>query len=241
MTNPRRRRTVIVVVTAGFILLAQLPNLINIWRARGTSVNGTSSTTRRNEQQRSGTSRPRRQEDHARGVRPAARRRFRRSSTTGAEAESQRTWQRDRADRPARQPGASRRAGWRSGRRTSRAGRWSPALLGTLGFGLIGGVQPAAGVPDDAPAVHRASSPGEGAGRRRGPRAPVDPSRVRLVERRLPWVSEHASAVATAAFRSLTRAPEAKMALLAPVIMLVVFGGGRAVREGGAAGRAAAR
>jgi hypothetical protein len=46
-----------------------------------------------------------------------------------------------------------------------------------------------------------------------------------MVERRLPWVGEHASAVATAGFRSLTRAPEAKMAFLAPVIMVVVFGG----------------
>src|SRR5207247_1499819 len=32
MVNPRRRRTVIVLLTAGFILLFQLPNLINIMR-----------------------------------------------------------------------------------------------------------------------------------------------------------------------------------------------------------------
>src|SRR5262249_853136 len=30
MANPRRRRTVLVLVTAGFILLCQLPNLVNI-------------------------------------------------------------------------------------------------------------------------------------------------------------------------------------------------------------------
>jgi hypothetical protein len=46
-----------------------------------------------------------------------------------------------------------------------------------------------------------------------------------LIEWRLPWVSEQASAVATAAFRSLMRAPEAKMALIAPIIMVIVFGG----------------
>ncbi|MBN9122770.1 MAG: hypothetical protein J0I06_27130, partial [Planctomycetes bacterium] len=32
MSNPRRRRTVVVVLTAGFILLAQVPNLINLAR-----------------------------------------------------------------------------------------------------------------------------------------------------------------------------------------------------------------
>ena len=35
MTNPRRRRTVIVVATAGFVLIMQLPNLLNFlgpWR-----------------------------------------------------------------------------------------------------------------------------------------------------------------------------------------------------------------
>jgi ABC-2 type transport system permease protein len=38
--------------------------------------------------------------------------------------------------------------------------------------------------------------------------------------------------VATAAFRSLTRAPEAKMMLLAPIIMVVVFGGVLMTRAG---------
>lgn len=41
----------------------------------------------------------------------------------------------------------------------------------------------------------------------------------------LPWVSEHTSAITLACFRSLTRAPESKMLLLSPIILLVVFGG----------------
>jgi hypothetical protein len=45
-----------------------------------------------------------------------------------------------------------------------------------------------------------------------------------MLEWRLPWVSEPAAAVALGGFRSLVRAPEAKMMLLAPVIMVVVFG-----------------
>jgi hypothetical protein len=42
---------------------------------------------------------------------------------------------------------------------------------------------------------------------------------------RLPWVSEEASAIAVAAFRSLLRAPEVKMLLLSPIIILIIFGG----------------
>lgn len=46
-----------------------------------------------------------------------------------------------------------------------------------------------------------------------------------FVEKKLPRVSEYASAVAVAGFRSLWRSTESKMMLLTPVIMLVVFGG----------------
>jgi hypothetical protein len=45
-----------------------------------------------------------------------------------------------------------------------------------------------------------------------------------LLERSLPGLSEHAAAIALAGFRALTRAPEAKMMLLTPVILLAVFG-----------------
>jgi len=41
----------------------------------------------------------------------------------------------------------------------------------------------------------------------------------------IPRVSESASAVAAAGLQSMVRAPEAKMVLLAPIILLVVFGG----------------
>ena len=44
-----------------------------------------------------------------------------------------------------------------------------------------------------------------------------------LVERHLPWVNEEASAVATAALQSLLRAPEAKMLLLSPIILLGLY------------------
>jgi ABC-2 type transport system permease protein len=44
-----------------------------------------------------------------------------------------------------------------------------------------------------------------------------------LVEQRLPGVSEQSSAIATAGIQSLLRAPEAKMLLLSPIIMVGLF------------------
>ena len=52
----------------------------------------------------------------------------------------------------------------------------------------------------------------------------VVPKRVGLVEWRLLIVSEQVSAVAMVRVRSLLRAPESKMALLAPLTMVLVFG-----------------
>src|SRR5206468_7346 len=48
--------------------------------------------------------------------------------------------------------------------------------------------------------------------------------RPAFLEREVPWLSEQAAAIALACFRSLTRAPEAKMLLLTPVFMVVIFG-----------------
>jgi ABC-2 type transport system permease protein len=46
-----------------------------------------------------------------------------------------------------------------------------------------------------------------------------------FLERRFPRISEHASVITVSCFRSLLRAPEAKMLLMSPIIMLFVFGG----------------
>jgi hypothetical protein len=48
--------------------------------------------------------------------------------------------------------------------------------------------------------------------------------RTSLLERKLPWLSDQASVITLAAFRSLLRAPEAKMLLLSPLLLLIIFG-----------------
>jgi hypothetical protein len=50
------------------------------------------------------------------------------------------------------------------------------------------------------------------------------PASVTFLEKRLPRLSEEASAVTLASFRSLMRAPEARILFLSPVFMLLIFG-----------------
>ncbi|MBC8356492.1 MAG: hypothetical protein H8E66_31310 [Planctomycetes bacterium] len=45
------------------------------------------------------------------------------------------------------------------------------------------------------------------------------------VDGNLPFLSEHITAVSLASFRSLLRAPESKMALMTPIILVSIFGG----------------
>jgi hypothetical protein len=174
MANKRRRRTVIVLVTLGFVLFFQVPNLMNVLRPWEN---------------------PERSEQAVRAV-----------------------WYLNVAVPP----------GWLPvGAMAAAEGNVLPALLGTLGLTLIGGAslwrsyrttvrfyrgEFSAGKQPDAP-VRPAAAPSTAA-----------PPRSLLLERQLPWVSEQAAAVALGGFRSLTRAPEAKMMLLTPIIMVVVFG-----------------
>jgi hypothetical protein len=188
MANKRRRQTIIVLITAIFIVLAQLPNLINLFHP----------------------------------------------------------WQGKRGQSPEEVRQATRDAeltirflnlvlppGWLPlGAGGAAEYHLLPALLGTLGMSLVGAAslwrayhttlrlyrghytgRPSA-IGDRPSAMgnqHSADS-----------RKPIAGSR--LLEKQLPWLSEHAAAIALAGFRSLTRAPEAKMMLLTPIIMVVLFG-----------------
>jgi ABC-2 type transport system permease protein len=222
MTNPRRRRTVIVLMTAGFILLMQLPNLLNVARMSETGRQDEGAWTRLNEQRAAAEA-----ELKAKKIsQEAYQKRWREIKQEYQDQLEERTRRRlERVERTARLASLILPPGWLAlGAAELASANVVPALLGTLGLGLIG-----------ASSLWRAyrttlrlytgefTSQGRRATLR--PEAPADPNRVRLLEWKVPWVSEHASAVALAAFRSLMRAPEAKMALLAPLILVVVFGG----------------
>jgi hypothetical protein len=205
MSNPRRRRTVIVITTMIVILLAQLPNLVNIITSRNRGGQN-AVTARQNEK----------------GVRVPDK------ESGGDDERIAGTVQLINAVVP---------PGWFPyGAMGLAEGNVIPALLGTLGLVLIG-----------AASLWRAYRTtlriytGQTGGERPRP-APITPAPAakpvssappRFLERRVPWVSEQAAVIALAGFRGLVRAPEAKMMLLSPVILLLVFGSSVLARPGG--------
>ncbi len=99
-----------------------------------------------------------------------------------------------------------------------------PAILGTFGAALIGG----ASLRRSYRTTLRIYT-GQFTARASGPAPAAISPRPRstgeiFLEKQLPGISEHAAAVALMSFRSLTRAPEAKMVLLTPVIVLLMLG-----------------
>lgn len=115
-------------------------------------------------------------------------------------------------------------AGWLPyGAVTLAEGRNSPALLAAICMTLVAG----ASLRRSYRTTLRLYT-GQFKGKRLR-KATVTPGRavapnLSFLERRIPWLSEQTSAVAFASFRSLTRAPEAKMMLMTPVIFTLVFG-----------------
>lgn len=221
MANPRRRRTIIVIITGGFILLAQLPNLANLAFTRETLTGPMNRWMERTNEataaMQSGKVTPQEYTSRMKEI----------EEEYQAEQKGKGQAALEGAVRTAHILNVVLPPGWLPlGAEALAEGSVVPALLGMLGFALIGSVS-----------LWRAyrttlrlytgvyTGPARPAAAKKARAAPPDPSRVRLVEWRLPWVGEHVSAVATAGLRSLLRAPEAKMAFLAPLIMVVVFGG----------------
>jgi hypothetical protein len=118
------------------------------------------------------------------------------------------------------------------GAQALQAGRVWPGLLAAAGMGLLG-------VLGLARAYRVTRGFYLGAGVRKGKAVPLavtaKATGVRgrlLVERSLPLVPEPAAAVAFANLRSMLRAPEVKMALLANVVIFAILGAGIFLRHG---------
>jgi len=178
MVNQRRRRSIVAFASLAFILIFQIPNILNF---TGFSRKGPlSARTGRSLEERAATARV------ANKIVPF---------------------------------------GWLAYGATALAEKNAvPALMGTVGLGLIGilSLRRSYGTTlrlytGDFGGVKKQTKVVEGTSQ-------AKPAAT-FFEKRLPGLSEHASAIALAGFRSLTRAPEAKMMLLSPVIMVVVFGG----------------
>jgi hypothetical protein len=215
MQNPRRRRTIMAVVPVLFMLAFQLPN---IWNNLGPGA-----TERREARTTARQARATLDRDRAAGrITPEEYNRRRRASRPADSGGGYET---------ARLASMIAPPGWLAyGAEAAANGRVWPGLAGMLGMGLIG----AASLRRAYGTTLRLYKGDFDSGRPPAPAAiPIAPAggdrgarqSTLLVERRLPWVSERVSSVAVTSFRSWMRAPEMKMAILTPVIMLVVFTG----------------
>jgi hypothetical protein len=236
MSNPRRKRTVIAAATGFFILVTQLPNIVNAYAPWGNKGPVQDAEYQRQQGEllrllQAGKIRPaeldlRRQkleEEHRARIEEANRQTL------------------DRWTRTARLVNMVLPIGWLPlGVSEAAEGNVLPSLLGSAGMGLIGAASlrwaykgtialyqgaptnqrvPASASTGKPPVLDSDLRPplkGAQAARPSGPAS--------LLEARLPGLSEPVSAVALGGFRSLTRAPEARMILLSSLIMIVFFG-----------------
>lgn len=220
MTNPRRRRTVIVVITMCFVMMFQLPQLIHVVRPWEDSIKPMERQTERNKEI------ARQLEAKEITIQEYSKRMQESTQQTNDETKEAQNQKLEKVQRTASIINLAVPFGWLAlGQANLAEGSVLPGLLATLAFALIG----AASLWRAYRTTLRLYTGQFSTGERKAPTpiASTDPksNKPTLLERRIPWVSEQAASVALASVRSLTRAPEAKMALLAPFIMALVFGG----------------
>lgn len=220
MSNPRRRRTVVVFTTIGFILVFQVPNLLNIMNSRqGTRVTGPQQRLAERQEEL-------RKAFEANQVTPED---FVRKSNELMATFNEET-QQDKADRAHSIEDTVHLVnkvfppGWLPLAVDGLDdGRPLVALLAMAAFGLVGSASLWRAYRTTLRLYTGQYTGGSAA-------APADVAPVplsgkpRFMEKRLPLVSEQAATIALGSFLSLLRAPESKMMLLPPVIMVIIFG-----------------
>jgi hypothetical protein len=178
MTDPRKRRFVISMITLVFVMVFQIPNLVNLAMQHGSEPGD---LERGKEHQRAAIHLVQETAGLANAVVPV---------------------------------------GWLPYAATALTeGRIGPTLIATLALSLIA----ATSLRRSYLTTMRLLT-GAFTATKAPPRPVPRTDRPLLVERSLPGLSEHASAVATASLRSFLRSPEAKIMLMTPIIMLIVFG-----------------
>jgi hypothetical protein len=226
MANKRRRRSIIVMITVAFILLCQAPQLFHLLQPRA----------RRQMEER----RARLNEQEAELQRDLKEKKItladlqrRRAEIANADQarqkeENDRLW--EQVKWTAQLVNTALPPGWLPlGALGAAEGTLLPPVLGMLGLTLLG----AGSLWRSYKTTVRLYTGHYTGGKARAAPAPPTPAKPaerpekaagNPLERELPWVSGQAAVVALAGFRSLLRAPEAKMLLLTPVILVVVFG-----------------
>jgi hypothetical protein len=222
MNNPRRRRGVIVATTMTFVLIAQLPNLINFlgpWNARKFAEQNSKLAEELNKLTQRAQTEKVNPDELVRRIEEA------KKQHAAASAEANRNSLAS-LERTARLVNTVLPIGWLPlGVAAAAEGSVWPSLLGMLGMGAIGSASLYRAYRTTLAMYQGVSSTQP----RKKVRVETKPNLDRersnsLLETRIPGFSEPVSAVALAALRSLIRSPEAKMMLLSPIIMIPVFG-----------------
>ena len=225
MVNQRRRRTVISLATLTFILIVQTPNIVGFMSGRWQNRSGTVQSAQ--------TAGEIQNLDQARAKNEITRQEYRRRvRELRGPGRAEENWK--AVQSVARVANQIIPLGWLPyGATAALEGRALPSLLGVLGLTLIGvgslrrsygttlrlytGTFNAAAPSPAAPKATPVADTQAKARPRRYPAA--------FLEKQFPWLSEQASAITVASLRSMLRAPEAKLMLLSPVVMLFIFGG----------------
>lgn len=223
MTNPRRRRAVVVGITAAFVLVAQLPNLLNMFGAWQPDRQRLKAFVREQE---------------------ALKQEYDSGKIDGQAYAHRMEEANKRHQQETNQRMATMAGKWQ---RTVGLLNWV-VPIGWLPLGVRYAAEGSVLMPVAALVLLTAIGSGslwrgyrttmrlyQGAYTARkpraAPRAAVRPAAAAeisgkgLLELRLPGFSEPVSAIAMACFRSLLRSPEAKMMLLTPLLMTVIAGG----------------
>ncbi len=228
MTNPRRRRTIIVWITAGLILIVQIPNLVNLTLSRSTQESGSEDIQTRDIQIRLDQVRQELNERKITQDEFVQRQQeiYREKDKT---EEEKRKSDREAINRIAWIVNAWFPLGWLPyGAAKLIAQDYLPALLGTLAFGLIGMLSLWRGYRTTLRVYTGQYTLGTGSLRQEQAevKKPTATSRVAkpgLLTKQLPWMPEQSQAVALSTMMSLWRAPEVKMIFLSPVILGALF------------------
>jgi hypothetical protein len=225
MANPRRRRTVIAIITLAFILIFQLPNIL-------TNLNPAFRERRaaRQEVRREMAALGNELEDGKITQKEFDVQIQEKESLLASE----RKRESERIDKIIRSANLVLPPGWLPyGAESASQGLFFPVAACVIGMAFIGAVSLRRSYKTTIRMYTGDFSKGRTRKEDRVKAPPEDVSRIPptsvktglFVEKKLPRVSEYASAVAVAGFRSLWRSTESKMMLLTPVIMLIVFGG----------------
>jgi ABC-2 type transport system permease protein len=218
MSNPRRRRTVVVATTAIFVLVAQLPNLLNFLSPWGIQQQVDRSKSLQDELAKLDRA------SRSREIDPTELERRKQELIHKHQLAVEQSAK--NGEQTARLANMVLPVGWLPlGVMSAAEGNVLPSILGLLGMTLIGTFS-----------LWRAYRTtiglyqGQATGRKGRPApavAALTTARKRgalLLEARFPCLSEPVSAIALGTFRSLLRSPETKMMLLTPVIMVPIFG-----------------